>query len=80
MTVAFDVVLVAVYLPVFALLALAYGKNGTLRPRALIRMALWPLELLWPFLIAAVAVLELCALLVVRRLGDVRVRAEQPST
>ncbi|CAN5755364.1 hypothetical protein BH24DEI2_BH24DEI2_11850 [soil metagenome] len=60
-------ILGSIYLLVFGLIALSYSRNRKLEFRDLLECALWPLDLVWPFLLAGVATLELCAMLAQRR-------------
>ena len=60
---------VAAYIGVVVYMARCYGKTKTLQFRGVLNILMWPLDLVWPFLVAAVAALELCALLAARRFG-----------
>lgn len=61
-------ILVAVYVLVVSCMVRCYSKRKALRLRDILYSLLWPLDLVWPFLIAAVALLELCAVLAAKRL------------
>ena len=69
---------IAVYWVVVAYMAWCYGKDTTLRFRGLLGILLWPLDLVWPFVLAGVAVLEVLMLLVGRRLGELALGQRSP--
>lgn len=69
-------ILVTVYVLVVSYMVRCYGKGKALRPRDILYILLWPLDLVWPFLIAGVALLELCAVLAAKR---VRFGPRQPT-
>ena len=62
-------ILVTVYVLVVSYMVRCYGKGKAPRPRDILYILLWPLELVWPFLIACVALLELCAVLAAKQLS-----------
>ena len=53
-------VLVAAYLLVVLYMLRSYGMHTTLRSRDIFLIFMWPFDLAWPFLVAAVALVELC--------------------
>lgn len=72
---------VAVYLGVVGILARVYDVGRTLGFRDVLGIVIWPLDLMWPFLIAVVAALELYVLFAAERVRSLQPgqRATEPS-
>ncbi len=70
MTVSLYLLPVVVYAGVAVYMAWCYGKDRTLQFRDLLEILAWPLDVVWPLLLAGVAALELAAVLVAKRWGE----------